>query len=485
MHDVVLTILPLLFGAFLALVAGWIRPKFSYSIGVIGLAGSVFFTLRVLAKVVTDGTLSYSMGGWAPPWGIVFVVDALSAAMLVLIAASSLITYVVYHDEIVDHFKEKTAAFVALILLVVAGHMGIVATGDLFNLYVLIEVAALSGYALLGFSGDRSPLSSLSYLCIGSVGASFYLLGVGYLYIMTGSLNLADLSGLLEIAQVSTSLQAAVAVMMLGLWVKMALFPFHGWLPGAYSNSSFVSASFLAPMTTKVMVYVMLRLVLSLFPGNLLDTNMLPEVGLVLATAAIFFGSIMAYRQKDLRRTLCYILVAEVGYMVGGLFIGNREAMTGTILHIFADALMTLTLFVALGSILRHRAESGLSSMKGMFKSMPFTMASFVLAGMSMIGVPPLFGFFSKWRLLSGALEAGEFGFMAGLLVSSLVNVVIFFRIFETAFFESSEDKTPTGEHWARTAPLALTALLLILGGVYSGLIVETIVANVLPTDLI
>jgi multicomponent Na+:H+ antiporter subunit D len=484
MHDVVLTLLPLLLGAFLAVLAGWTRSVLAYPVGAVALLTSFSFAVKLLCTVLAHGTATYLLGGWSPPWGIVFVVDTFSAGMLVLISASALFTYVAFRTEILDHFAEKSAAFVALFMLTVAGHMGIVATGDLFNLYVLIEVAALSGYALLGFGNGRSPLASLNYLCIGSVGASFYLLGVGYLYMLTGSLNMADLARIIAASPVTVSMHGAVGVILLGLWVKMALFPFHGWLPGAYGMTAPVSATLMAPLTTKVMVYVVVRILISVLPGATIP-DAIPGVAVTLATAAIFVGSLMAFRQTDQRRMLAYILVAEVGYMIGGVFIGNRTAMTGAMLHIFADSLMTLTLFIAVGSIARQRGEMTLGNLSGLFRTMPFTMAAFVLGAMSMIGVPPLFGFFSKWYLLSGALASGQYVFMAGLLVSSLVNVVLFFRLFETAFFDAPGESVRDVEHWSRVTPLAIVAVLLIVAGLSSGLIVDRLIAGIIPASLI
>jgi multicomponent Na+:H+ antiporter subunit D len=264
----------------------------------------------------------------------------------------------------------------------------------------------------------------------------------------------------------------------------MALFPFHGWLPGAYGMTAPVSATLMAPLTTKVMVYVVVRILISVLPGATIP-DAIPGVAVTLATAAIFVGSLMAFRQTDQRRMLAYILVAEVGYMIGGVFIGNRTAMTGAMLHIFADSLMTLTLFIAVGSIARQRGEMTLGNLSGLFRTMPFTMAAFVLGAMSMIGVPPLFGFFSKWYLLSGALASGQYVFMAGLLVSSLVNVVLFFRLFETAFFDAPGESVRDVEHWSRVTPLAIVAVLLIVAGLSSGLIVDRLIAGIIPASLI
>lgn len=483
MKPIILTLLPLLMGSFFAVIAGSFRRALAYPIGAAALIGSTFSATILFYQAMTQGTLVYQIGGWMPPWGIVFVVDSFSAAMILLIAVTALITYLTCREEITAHFPEKSAAFIALSLLAVAGHIGIVSTGDMFNLYVLIEVAALSGYALLSIGGGRSSLTSLNYLCIGSVGASFYLLGVGYLYMLTGSLNMADIAGILTGLPASASMNGAIAILILGLWVKMALFPFHGWLPGAYGLSSGVAAAILAPMTTKVMVYVLVRIYLGVLPPQF--PAEMQQIAVIFATAAIFAGSIMAFIQKDQRRMLCYILVAEIGYMAGGVFLGNRTAMTGAMLHIFGDALMTLTIFLALTNIAKHREDLSLRNFGDIFRHMPFTMAAFTIGAMSMIGVPPLCGFFSKWYLLSGALQAGQYPFMAGLIVSSLMNVILFFRIFEAGFFErwtgGLESSHESG--WQRLAPLGVAAVLLIVVGLSTGLIVDNVISGIIPAN--
>ncbi|MEM5787062.1 MAG: proton-conducting transporter membrane subunit [Syntrophobacteraceae bacterium] len=485
MKPIILTILPLLIGSLLAVPAGWSRRNLAYPIGAASLSASAIAAVLLFFETLSQGTIHYQLGGWMPPWGIAFVVDSFSAAMVLLIAVSALITYLACREEITGHFPEKSAAFISLALLTVAGHMGIVSTGDMFNLYVLIEVAALSGYALLATGGGRSALTSLNYLCIGSVGASLYLLGVGYLYILTGSLNMADITGILAGFPASASLSAAIAILVLGIWVKMGLFPFHGWLPGAYGHSRSVAATLLAPLTTKVMIYVLVRLRLGVLPPEISFPAGIEQVAILLATTAIFAGSVMAFIQKDQMRMLCYILVAEVGYMAGGIFLGNRTAMTGALLHIFADALMTLTLFLALTNIARRRETMNLGSFGELFRHMPVTMAAFTLGALSMIGVPPLCGFFSKWYLLSGALEAGQYPFMAALIASSLMNLILFFRIFEAAFFEKWTGNPAAARESGRPrlALLGTAAGLLVVTGLSTGLIVERVISKIIPVN--
>lgn len=481
MHNPVLAIVTPLFGCFLAVVSAWTGGLPAMVIALTALSLSVSFSVGLLVWVLTKGPVTYLLGGWAPPWGIVLSVDTFSAVMLCLVSASALVNLISYRTDITRNMSEKSAAFLGLYQLATAGHMGIVATGDIFNLYVFVEVAALSGYSLLSFQGPRAAMASLKYLMIGSVGASFYLLGVGFLYVQSGSLNMLDIAGILAKNPASVTLAAGLVIIVVGLWTKMALFPFHGWLPGAYGQSALPAASLIAPMTTKVMAYVIVRLVLFVFPAATLAANVLfTDAAVWLASAAILVGAALALTQTDLRRMLCCILVAEIGYMAGGVFLGNAAGMTGTMLHILADAAMTLTLFMALGNLAERRGDLSMEKLDGLFAGMPVTMAAFVLGALSMIGVPPLCGFYSKWYLVSGAIQAGQYQFATVLIISSLINVVLFFRFFERAYFGKAPTKGYDDVSWMRLAPLGLAALALPLIGLLTGSIVTYVIAPVL-----
>ena len=280
-------------------------------------------------------------------------------------------------------------------------------------------------------------MSGLNYLFMGTIGASLYLLGIGCLYVMTGTLNMADISQILPSILPSNVVILAFILCLSGLFVKMALFPLHGWLPNAYTYSPSVVSSLVAPLTTKVMIYAMFRVMLTIFSIDFSLNSVAVRLPILwLAIAAIVMGSIMALAQKRLKKMLAFIVVAEVGYMVGGLWLANRNGITGAILHIANDAAMTLCVFLAAGSILFKVRSDSFGALRGSFRKMPFSMAALAVGGLAIIGVPPTCGFFSKWYLISGAIEAGQYQFMAALIFSSLVNVVLFFRIFEIGYFE-------------------------------------------------
>ena len=486
-----IVVVPLL-SAMLVSGAGWLNRRLAFPLAFLGLGVTLAGAAGLLVRVVETGPIRYRLGGWEPPWGIAYEVDTLNGLVLAVIAAVAFVNLGAGRRSIQAEHPDKEGAFYTLYVLFVAGLMGIVATGDLFNLYVLLEVTSLTGYALIALGRDPAPLASLRYLLLGTIGASFYLLGTGYLYIMTGSLNMADVAGILAGTEGVAAVRVAFLLCMAGVWIKMAFFPVHLWLPNAYTHAPSASSSLLAPLMTKAMVYVMIRLMLSVFTPDYAYATLDLAPSLVwLATAAVLAGALLALAQRNVKRMLCYILVSEIGYMVGGAWLGNRAGMTGAMLHILNDAVMTLCLFLVVNNVSFRTRGTLLQNFSGLSQSMPWTFAALATGALSFIGVPPTCGFFSKWYLLSGALQAGQYGFMAALLLSSLVNAILFFRIIEAAFFEPA----PTGDGGAGGAapkeaplemlvPLLLVALATVLIGLYTGDIVTLLIERAIPAGL-
>lgn len=487
-----------LIAALLITALWWFDKRVCLPISIVAGLTSLVASVGLLLQVLSVGILEYRLGGWAPPFGIVYRIDHLNSLIIVAVSLVSLLNLIGSRTIVEKEFQEKVGAFYALYLLFTAGLLGILMTGDAFNLYVLLEIASLTGYALIGLGRRRAPLSGLNYLFMGTIGASLYLLGVGYLYLMTGSLNMADIAQILPTILPSKVIVLAFILCLSGLFIKMALFPLHGWLPNAYTYSPSVVSSLVAPLTTKVMIYAMFRVMLTIFSIDFsLNSVALRLPILWLAIAAIVMGSIMALAQKRLKKMLAFIVVAEVGYMVGGFWLGNRAGMSGAVLHIINDAAMTLCVFMAAGAIVYKTEDDRLSSLKGVFRTMPVSMTAMVVGGLSLIGVPPTCGFFSKWYLISGGMAAGHYGFVAALLFSSLVNTVLFFRLFEIGYFEpfpsghahEQQGHTDARNHSSSIAeapldvlvPLVATAVLLIVLGIYSGEIVARVIQFAIP----
>ena len=496
-----LVIAPLL-SAFLVSAAGWINRRFCFPIGVIGLGLSAYSALFILLRVMNEGVVEYHLGGWAPPWGIAYLIDSLNALVALLVTIVALVNFIATVRDVREEFGAKVGQFYTLYLLMTTGLLGMVVTGDAFNLYVLLEIASLTGYGLISMGDKRAPLAALNYVYMGTIGASFYLLGVGYLYIVTGSLNMADIASLLPDMYSTRPVFVAFIFCIVGVWVKMAFFPLHAWLPNAYTHAPNAASSLIAPLMTKVMIYVMIRIIFSIFtptfvfyyPQFAIAPVTIDEAVVWFASIAIVAGVVMALNQRNLKKMLTYIIVSEVGYMVGGIWLANRQGATGAILHIVNDAMMTLCLFLAVGAIGYKLKTYHFDDLKGIFRKMPFTMACFAVGALSIIGVPPTCGFFSKWYLILGAIDAGHYGFMVALLFSSLVCVVLFFRIFEIGYYgDMTEAHGHGGSHGAAAAvideaplsmliPLVFVSVLLIALGLFTSNIVNSVIKYAIPT---
>ena len=502
-YPALIIIIPLL-SAFVIAGLGWYFKRLCYGFALVALFSSFGCAVKLLLSVLSGGPFNYNMAGWEPPWGISYHIDYLNAPILVVILIVAILNLISSKSQIDNAFPNKYGAFYTLYVLFVTGMVGIVITGDAFNLYVLLEIASITGYALVGLGGGRSALSALNYVFAGTIGASFYLLGVGYLYLVTGSLNMHDLSILLPNLYQNNAVLFALVFTLTGLFIKMALFPLHAWLPNVYTHAPSPSASLLSPLMTKVMIYVMIRVVLYVYtPEYAFKTIDVSTFIVWLAVFAIVMGAVNALAQNNVKTILTYIIVMEVGYMVGGFWLGNKNGMTGAILHILNDAVMTLAIFLTVNAFQFHIRKTALSTaftlddLKGLFRDMPFTMAAFIISVLSIIGVPPTCGFFSKWYLILGGIDSGQYGFVAALLISSLTNVILFMKMIEKAYFEPMDhghhhgrvinggmEKAKTRESFISALPLLITALTLILMGMYTRDIVVHFILHAIPGSI-
>ncbi len=421
-------------------------------------------------RVIDGGVISYALGGWEPPIGIEYRLDALTVFVLVLVSAIAalVLTYSRVSLEVEVPY-DRYHLFHTMYLLSLAGLLGITITGDLFNVFVFLEISALSGYVLISMGQDRRALTAaFQYLIMGTIGATFILIGIGLMYMMTGTLNMADMAvRLRDVAEMRTVL-VAFGFLTVGIAIKMALFPLHQWLPNAYTYAPSVVTAFFAGTATKVSVYVLLRFSMTVFGFEFsFETMPLPAILMTLAVAGMFSASLVAIFQQDVKRLLAYSSVAQIGYIALGISLASLTGLTGGIVHLANHALMKCLLFCAMGCVFLRVGSTRVSDMRGLGRQMPLTMAAFVLGGLSLIGVPLTVGFVSKWYLVVAALEAGYWPVAALILASSLLAVVYVWRVVEVAYFEPP----PEGRE-VREAPLSMLAPLLVLSAstVYFGI---------------
>jgi multicomponent Na+:H+ antiporter subunit D len=382
----------------------------------------------------------------------------------------------------------QVGAFYSLFLLLVTGLLGMVVTGDLFNLYVFLEISSLAAYALLASGGSRAVVATFRYLLIGTIAATFYLLGVGYLYAVTGTLNMADLTALLPSIVTSSPFVVAVAFVTIGLAIKAALFPLHGWLPDVYTYAPAPVSGFIAAVMAKVSAYALLRVLVFVLQTE----GAAGQALLVLhwaSVVAILAGSLLALVQQDLRRMLAYSSVGQMATVVLGMALGTHAALQGALLHMLNHAVMKGCLFLAVGGVQWRTGHVQLADLVGMGQRLPLTMAAFGVAAGSMVGLPPTAGFFSKWYLLTGALEAQDWSAVLVLILSSVLSMVYFFRVLEVAYLRqpAAPVHAPRARArrpelpWSMLLPIVLLAVLIILLGVWNQVIVTQVIQYALP----
>lgn len=485
-HSPILIVVVPMLASFINVIIGLWRKNLCYPLTITALGVCLLLAVDVIVTVIDTGPISYRIGGWAPPWGIEYAIDHLNAFIAIIVSFMSFIVAIYSRKSIEKEIAaEKIPYFYTLYLLLAAGLLGITVTGDLFTIFVFLEITSIAGYALIAIGDDKAPLASFNYLIMGTIGASFYLLGVGYLYISTGSLNIADLAGLLPGLYHSKTIIVAFAFFIVGIAVKIAFFPLHIWLPDAYTHAPSAVSAFVASTMTKVGAYVMIRIMYTVFEPRF-SIDILPMTAILgwIAAAAIICGSTLALAQKDIKRILSYIIIAEVGYIVMGVSIANKAGFTGAVLHIMNDALMMACLFSVAGAIMYRTGSRDIYTFEGLGRKMPFTMAALFVSAVSIVGVPPTAGFFSKWYLLLGTIYAKKWIFAGAIIFSSLVNAVIFFRILEIVYFKKPPHTGQIKEApMSMLIPILITAAGILIIGFYSGDIISSIIRFTVPRE--
>lgn len=428
-------------------------------------------SISILLRVIGSGTIVYEMGNWAAPWGIEYRIDYANAFVLVIVSTiAAVVTPYALKSIAHEISSRRVYLFYALLMVNLAGWLGIVITGDAFNLYVFLEISSLSSYAMISLARDRRALiASYRYLIMGTVGATFYVIGVGLMYMMTGTLNMADLAERLPDVADTRTVQAALAFLTVGIGLKMAMFPLHTWLPNAYAYAPSAVSAFLASTATKVAVYVLIRMYFTVF-GNvdIFDSLPIHQVLLGLAIISMFAASFVAIFQENVKRLLAYSSVAQIGYMVLGISFDSVTGLAGSMIHLFNHALMKCALFLVVGCVFYRLGSVKIADFAGLGRRMPLTMAAFVVAGLSLIGIPLTVGFVSKWYLIQAALEQ-ELWIVAVLIVlSSLLAVIYVWRVIEVAYFQPP----PDGAAEISEAPLMLLVptWIMALASVYFGI---------------
>ena len=427
-------------------------------------------SLLIVNQVHHYGVISYHLGGWEPPWGIEYRIDHLGAYVILIVSAMASITMLAAQKSIEKEIDEKKIGlFYSAFLLCLTGLLGIVATGDAFNIFVFLEISSLSSYALIAMGHNRKALTaSYQYLIMGTIGATFILIGIGLLYMLTGTLNIVDLQQRIPDLLSSRTLHTAFAFFTVGISLKLALLPLHLWLPNAYAYAPSMITVFLSATATKVSLYVLFRFFFGLFSNEMSFEHFhLHRILLPLSILAILIASFVAIFQDNIKKMFAYSSVAQIGYMTLGIGLASKAGSIAGLVHLFNHALIKGGLFLAMACIVLRTSSVKLSNFSGLGKRMPWTMAAILLLGLGLIGVPFTAGFISKWYLLIAALEQNNWLAAAVIVGGSLLAVIYVWKIIEYAYLRTSSS---SNDYCEAPLQMLIPLWLLVAANFYFGL---------------
>ncbi len=433
-------------------------------------------TLALLALAVLAFPIrgAYRIGGWNPPIGISWVLDGLTNLMLVVVNLVSFAA-TLFSVQYMEQYAAKHRYY-ALFLLMVAGMNGVVLTGDLFNLFVFLEIASISSYALVAFGGRHEELeASFKYVVLGSIGSTLVLFGIGFAYGLTGYLNMAAISMAITSRQSGPLLVLASVFFIVGFGIKAALVPFHPWLPDAHPSAPAPISAMLSGVLIKALgVYALSRVLFNAIGVTALTGAALVAVGVLSMVVGVF----LAVGQWDFKRLLAYHSISQMGYVVLGIGLGgyvlasggSRDtaalAMLGGIFHLANHSVFKSLLFLCSGSIEYATGTRQLKEMGGLRERMPLTRATCTVASLSIAGVPPLNGFWSKLIIIIAAFQAGFPWLAAVTVLVSLVTLISFLKVLRYAFLGTLSEAL----RQVREAPALMSVALVMLAVLCAGM---------------
>jgi len=444
--------------------------RLAWPLAFIASATALVISIMLMWEVREGGYVAYTLGGWAPPLGIEYRVDAANAFVLLLISAIGTVVLPYAYISIKDEIKARDHTLMyACWMLCFTGLLGMVVTGDAFNVFVFLEISSLSTYVLVaqGAGRDRRALTAAyDYLIMGTIGATFFVIGLGMLYMATGTLNMADLADRIADQGANRTVRSGFAFIIVGMGLKVAMFPLHLWLPKAYTFAPSAVTVFLSATATKAAIFVVMRFTFSIYnPDFSFTNNTLEIIFAPLAIIAMFSASFVAVFQTNFKRMLAYSSVAQVGYILLGISLLTETGLTAAILHMFNHGITKALLFMGVGAYVLRSGGAFYTQIAGLGRKMPITSGAVVIGGLSLIGVPGTAGFISKWILVQAALERAPDNAMflaiaVAIVLSSLLAVVYVWRAFEVLFLQEPDPNSTATE-----APLMMLVPMWIMAG--------------------
>ena len=439
---------------------GLISQKIEKYIPIVALLINVVICLILIPQVLKKPVVVF-IGGWSPPFCINLVVGPLGIFLTTLISIIGLLVSI----YAVSYIKEEpTEKYHILFLLLMVGAIGIVLTGDVFNLFVFFEILCISSYALVAYNKDKDGTeAAIKYLIQGSIGSSFILIGIALLYGLFGTLNMAHIAKNIN-SITPMSVFIPLVLFITGLGVEAAIFPLNAWLPDAHSSAPSSISAILSGIAIKTGVYGVARMIFTIFNAGSILT-FIAFLGLL----TLLIGEMSAFRQDDIKRLLAYSSIGQIGLIIFALGIATSLGIFGALFQIVSHTLAKALLFLAAGYMIYKVGSKSITSLNGIGKKMPLTSFAFAIGSFSLIGLPPFAGFVSKFSIIYAAIQVKKpifLAFIAVALIATVVEAGYFFRIVQNLYFKEGKklEKVTETSGFILIPIIILTALIIVIG---------------------
>ncbi len=434
----------------------------------------MLLSVLTLVYVAQTGAFVYKVGHFEAPWGNELRIGYLESIMSILFTfVSALITWASFYSTGYEIKEKNIKLYYTLSNILLAALLGIVYSNDIFNCFVFIEISSIAACGIIVVKDSKENIkAAIKYLILSSLGSGLVLMGIAFLYSITGNLNIDYIHQ--ELVKVSglyhNTLIVALGLFTVGLGVKSAMFPLHMWLPDAHTYAPSSSSAMLSSLVLKAYIILYIKIIYRIFGIEIVKTLPILEIVLILGAAGMLAGSVLALLQKNLKRMIAYSSVAQIGYIFFGIGLGSTLGLIAAVYHIISHALTKAALFLVAGNIIEGTHSKEIGRLKGIGIEMPMTMGIFVVCALSMVGIPLFIGFNSKWNFALAIIGSNRFLFIAVLVASSLLNALYYLPILINAFFGEENTKNMVYRSKEKSAYELLPVLILASAIIYFGI---------------
>jgi len=428
---------PLLLQLLLAilLMFFWKKINTQRIISMLGSLVHLAVSIGVFAYIWNNGTQTVQAGSWEAPFGITFIADTFAITMVLLTSIAGLAVSIFSSGSVIgDRLRFGYFPIFHFLLL---GLTGAFLTGDIFNLYVWFEIIIISSFVLITIGGEKAQLEgAVKYFTLNFLASMIFLTAIAVLYGLTGSLNMADLANKVAAVENRALVEITAILFLIGFGIKSAVFPLYFWLPASYHTPPSAVSAIFGGLLTKVGVYALLRVFTLIFVGD----AFLDQILLVLAIFTLFSGALGALVQNNIRKVFSYLIICHIGYMIIGLGMFTEVAIAGAIFYLVHDILVKTNLFMISGLIYRIKGSNSMRALGGFYANYPKLSLLMFIPLFSLVGIPPLSGFWPKISLITASFETGSYWSLAAIIFASFITLVVIAKLWAEVFWKDAQE---------------------------------------------